>query len=266
MNRTPYLLSLHLRRLGLAALLTATLDTAAQAILREGHTDVGVDYDSAGNSWNLHVHFEDTDTEYSPPTDAVLLVGNTGHHTVPSGAEWGFLGSTGSDVWILPKTQDPSLLFLGIGSEEIPGGTFANDEFTLSLKAMTGPGQLAVFDTDTFGSPVVWMNSGDGIGAGDSKVLPSGTHSHINWAFSAAGDYTVWLEASAVRAGDSLFTSSGDVAYAFRVEAVPEPGVVALLALGAIGWLGLARTRQGARDLGEANRRGSSTHGEAERP
>ncbi|MFO1487397.1 MAG: choice-of-anchor M domain-containing protein [Verrucomicrobiota bacterium] len=220
-----------IRQLGLAALLTTGLTSQAQSILYDGHTDVGIDYDSALNAWNLHVHHEVTDTEYSPPSDAVLFVKNSALGTVPAGAPWSFLGAAGSDLWILPKVQDPNLLFLGFGAEEIAAGTFLNDQFTMSLKGVTGPGNFAVFDTDSFDNPVVWMNSADGINGSDSRVLPSGDHSHVNWGFTAPGDYTVLFEASAFRASDSQFTTSGDVAYTFRVEAVPEPSPIAFASL-----------------------------------
>lgn len=233
----------HIRQLGLAALLTTGLASQAQTTLYDGHTDIGIDYDSALNEWNLHVHYEVTDTEYSPPSDALLFVKNSAYGTVPPGAQWSFLGATGSDVWTLPKVEDPNLLFLGFGAEEIADGTFVNNVFTMALTGVTGPGQLAIYDVDTFGDPVVWMNSGDGISAADSRVLPSGAHSHINWAFSAPGDYSVFFEAT----GDSTLngpTSSGSVEYLFRVQAVPEPATGALVGVGALALCLVRRTKR----------------------
>lgn len=225
-----------IRQLGLAALLTTGLAAQAQTPLYDGHTDVGIDYDETLNAWNLHVHYEVTDTEYSPPSDAMLVVKYQALTTVPTGSSWSFLGSAGANTWILPKSQNPDLLFLGIGAEEIAAGTFVNDQFTVALKGVSGPGTFAVFDNDTFGDPLLLMNSGDGISLADSVVFPSGTHSHVNWAFSAPGDYTVTFEASALSTLNGA-TSSGDVNYLFHVEAVPEPTTGALAGVGALALL-----------------------------
>jgi surface-anchored protein len=226
-----------IRQLGLAALLTTGPASQAQTTLYDGHTDVGVDYDETLNAWNLHVHYEMPDTEYSPPSDALLLVKHDAHGTVPVGPQWSFLGTAGSEVWTLPKVQDPDLLFLGFGAEEIADSTFVGNQFTMALKAVSGPGNFTVYDSDPFGDPVVWFNSADGIDGADVMTLPSGAHSHVNWTFSAPGDYTVWFEASGISELNGL-TSSGDVPYLFHVQAVPEPGTLALAGVGALAcWL-----------------------------
>lgn len=227
----------HIRQLGLAALLTTGLASQAQTPLYTGHTDVGVDYDEALNAWNLHVHDEETDTEYSPANDALLVVKSQAHTTVPGGAQWSFLGGLGSSTWILPQSEDPNLLFLGIGAEEIGTGIFSGDSFSLALKGVSGPGAFALFDLDTFGDPIVRWNSGDGITGADVLSVPTGGHSHFNWAFSAPGDYTVTLEASGISTLNGA-TSSGDVQYLFQVQAVPEPATAALAGVGVLAlWL-----------------------------
>lgn len=231
-------------QLGLAALLTTGLAAQAQTPLYDGHTDVGVDYDETLNAWNLHVHYEVTDTEYSPPSDALLVVKSGALTTVPVGTQWSFLGSAGASTWILPKAQNPDLLFLGFGAEEIADGTFVNDQFTMALKGVSGPGTFAVFDNDTFGDPLLLMNSGDGISLADAVVFPSGTHSHVNWAFSAPGDYVVTFEASANSVLNGA-TSSGDVNYLFHVEAVPEPAPGVLAGVGALALWFMRRNKLG---------------------
>jgi surface-anchored protein len=242
MKNQTYPIIGRIRQLGLAALLTTGLASQAQTPLYVGHTDVGIDYDETVNSWNLHVHYEVTGTEYSPPTDALLFVKNSAHGTVPVGAQWSFLGTAGSSLWTLPKAQDPNLLFLGFGAEEIADGTFVGNEITMSLKGVTGPGQFMLYDVDSFGDPVLWMSSGDGISGADSHIIPSGAHSHVNWAFSAPGDYTVLFEATGNSALNGM-TSSGEVAYNFHVEPVPEPGTMALAGVGTLA-LFLVRRKQ----------------------
>jgi surface-anchored protein len=172
----------------------------------------------------------------------LLVVKSEAHGTVPAGAQWSFLGTAGSEVWTLPSVQNPNLLFLGFGAEEVTPGMFVNDQFTIALKGVSGPGTLAIYDLDSFGNPVVWMNSRDGVP--DSRLVPAGLHQDLNFAFSAPGDYTVLFEASGNSMANGL-TSSGDAPYLFHVQAVPEP---ASLALAGVGALLLLLARRGKRE------------------
>ena len=231
----------HIRQLGLAALLTTGLASQAQTPIFEGHTDIGVAYDETANEWELHVHDEENDAEYFPATGALLVVKNAALTTVPAGLQWSFLGTAGSDTWILPKAENPNLLFLGFGAEETDAGIFVGDVFTMKLTGVTGPGNFAVYDTDAFNIPIVWMNSADGFSEADSKVLPAGAHSHVNWAFSAPGDYSVFFEASGISELNGA-TTSGPVEYLFQV--VPEPGSLSLAGVGALSWIWLRRKQR----------------------
>jgi surface-anchored protein len=232
--------TIQLKTLLAAGLCAATASTLhAQTWLWSEHADVGVNYED--DAWDLHVHHHDLG-EFEPG-DAILGVDIVAAlSTVPSGAQWSFLGAAGNPVWILPQNHDEDLLFLGLGTEELASGIFAGDQVTLSLKAVSGPGNFAVYLTDMFGAPSVLMNSGDGITAGDAVTLAAGGHTHVNWAFSAPGVCQIDFEGSGTLAG-SGFTSSGNVTYTFAVVTVPEPGRLALLTLGSLGlfWRGRRR-------------------------
>ncbi len=235
----------HIRQLGLAALLTTGLTTQAQTLVGTGseHVDVGVAYDETANEWELHVHDETNDQEYFPATDARLFIGYGANTTVPAGAQWSFLGSTGSETWILPGTPTAGLMLLGFGAEEIDPGIFVGDQFSLALKSVSGPGTFAVFDLDAFNNPLVLMNSADGFSVADIHILPALAHQDLNWAFSAPGDYTITFEASGVSVLNGA-TASGDVDYLFRVEAVPEPATGALAGVGALAVLLVRKMRR----------------------
>ena len=236
-NQTNQIIG-NIRQLGLAALLTAGLTTQAQTLVGTGgeHVDVGAAYDETTNEWELHVHDEDNDVEYFPATDARLYVGYGANTTVPAGPLWNFLGTAGNQTWILPGAPTPSLMLLGLAAEEIGSGIFVGDQITFKLKAVSGSGSFAVFDLDSFNDPIVLFNSLDGISGADSHVLPTGAHQDLNWAFSAPGDYTITFEASGISTLNGA-TTSGDVDYLFRVEAVPEPASGALAGVGALAWL-----------------------------
>ena len=217
------------------------LSLNAQTLLTEGHTDVGIVYELGG--WNLHIgqHEATPPMEYAP-NEAILGVNIVGaHSTVPANPQFSFLGMAGSSVWVLPQVQDPALLFLGFGTEELESGIFVNNEVTLSLQGVRAPGQFSVYEVGMFGSPTVLMNSGDGTTAADSIRLTAGGHRHVNWAFSTPGTYEVDFEAAGTLVDGSVFSASGPITYTFSVAAVPEPSALSLLLLGGAGMLAFAR-------------------------
>jgi surface-anchored protein len=243
-NKTTQIIG-RIRQLGLTALLTTGLATQAQTLVGVNgeHADVGLGYDAEANEWELHVHDEDNDVEYLPATDARSFIGNSAAATVPVGAQWSFLGTAGSEVWILPSSPSVDLLYLGFATEEMDADAFVGNQLSFALKGVSGPGTFALYDLDTFGDPIVLFNSADGITGADAFFLPVGTHQHFNLGFSAPGDYTITFEAS----GNSVlhgFTSSGNVDYLFRVQAVPEPTAGALAGVGALVFWLVRRTKR----------------------
>jgi surface-anchored protein len=196
-------------------------------VLSVGHTDIAVNYEN--NAWDLHIGYDVTGEEF-PARDVLLRVNPLAQTTVPNNASFSFLGTAGSPIWILPQVEDPNLLFLGYGADGIPDGAFMGNQVQMTLRGITGPGSFASYELDAFGNPVVFMNSRDGISVGDHFDLTAGGDSHLAWAFSQPGHYTVSLEASGTLVDGNIFTSSGPVEYSFEV--VPEPSTMVLLAAG----------------------------------
>jgi hypothetical protein len=140
-------------------------------------SDIHGDFDMGFEDGQLELIFHDhTDDIEFDPKDVILRVNGGALTTVPNDPAYTFLGPIGSPVWILPAVQDPNLLFLGTASEEIEPGIFQNDTVRLSLKAVKGPGEFAMFAIDPFGVPNVLMNSRDGIDANDGVNCPAGGH------------------------------------------------------------------------------------------
>jgi len=210
---------------------------AAPTPLSSGHLDLGVGYEDG--ALDLHVHDEENDTEYSP-ADALLVVNPAALQFSPGGA-YEFLGPAGTPNWILPATDTPGLLFLGIGGEELDSSDWAGN-LTFRLESVAGPGSFYLWSVNPFGQPEVFMDSSNPQGVPGEVTVTPGRHEDYNWGFSAPGTYRIAFEAAGVNVTDGP-QNSGPVTFQFEV--VPEPETWTLLVLGAIAVAGACRRRAG---------------------
>lgn len=193
------------------AILTGFAGTASAEPVSTGHVDV-VDVDYASGA--LTVQTLVNGVERDPATvDLVVLSG--ARTTVPNNASYGFLGAPGDPVWILPQTQNASLLWPGWNATDVPGGVFQSNTLQLSLTSVTG-GKLAIYSTG-LGGPTVLFDSDDANGLPDTRPLAAGAHAHANWAFGGAGTYTVTFQVSGTLTNGT--TVSDDATYTFTVQA-----------------------------------------------
>jgi anchored repeat ABC transporter substrate-binding protein len=102
----------------------------------------------------------------------------------------------------LDESVDIDLLWLGLAVTGDQGSSLA--EARLTLLGLRGPGRFYLYQTDTFGEPHVYFNTADGISSSDTLTLPHGSHTHLNWAFTAAGRYELTLKAELVSGGPSV--------------------------------------------------------------
>ena len=205
------------------------------AVLKSGHADIGVNYED--DAWDLHIHQHEPDTEYEPD-EALFYVGRNAMLIRSGDAAdnaYDFLGtSVGSTLFVLPEIENPNLLFLGIGGEELAEGVLEGNVATLRLAAVSGPGHFSIWQAgSTPTTPKLIMATSDGIDASDTFDIGAGSHAHANYAFTKQGFYEVTFVASGVDA-DGDATDSGQVTYYFFVTdglvpfampAYQDPGV-----------------------------------------
>ncbi|MGH8047639.1 MAG: choice-of-anchor M domain-containing protein [Chthoniobacterales bacterium] len=158
----------------------------AVTILNDGDVDIGIAYED--DAWDLHVHNHSAGIEYDP-ADALLQILPAAQTTVPSDPAYSFLGTAGAAIWQLPQAEQPGLLALGIGSEEIEAGTFLGDHFTLTLSGVSGPGDFFLYSVDGFGAVTPYFNTRDGITVADTITLSTVGHDHFFCALSTPLDY-----------------------------------------------------------------------------
>lgn len=200
-----------------AATLTLLVSPPAHAAvtISQGHVDA-IDVDWTGTALTLDVR----DATVTPavdrnPADVVLNAVSASRTTVPASASYAFLGSPGDPVWILPQTQASGVLWPGFNTEGVPSGALQGNNMTLRLVSVSGPADFSVYTTNSFGQPTVWLDSGNGLP--DTRTLTINSHAHANWAFEAAGTYTVKFEVTATRANGAAVTT-GQKTYTFTVQ------------------------------------------------
>lgn len=154
---------------------------------------------------DLHLHSSEVTPSEFAASDALLPVLAAAKTTRPSGTQFAFMGGTaGGPLWVLPKDQDPDLLFLSIGTEELDPADFAST-ITFQLIQVTGsgggpaPGDFSVWNVGTFSELLPLMSSVPGT-TSNSFAVPAGTHTHFNYGFTAPGLYNVEFTASATLA------------------------------------------------------------------
>ena len=219
-----------------AALAACSLGWTATAatVLQRGHVDLDVAFEDGALELHWHVHEPEPEGTLFEPEDLVLEVGPAAATFVPANPAYWFLGPPGSQVYVLPVVEHPELPFLGLSAEEISPGLFAGNQILLGLVNATGPGQVAVYSVDPFGSPTLWMYTGDGISAADAYTLYAGSHAHLYWAFTAPGSYDLEFVARGQLEGGSWVESDPG---RFSFVVVPEPAAGALGLLGMALWL-----------------------------
>ncbi|GIE82011.1 hypothetical protein Aph02nite_79610 [Actinoplanes philippinensis] len=201
-----------------AALLGAAVPAQATdtVVLGAGHVDV-VDLAYEDGVLEIGVHDETVEPDVEREVDdVVFLVKKAAKIAVPDDPAFGFLGSPGKPVWVLPEIQNEDLLWPGIATEEIENGVFAADSVTLKFEKVTGAGRVAIFTENAVGAPNVLVNSGDGLP--DALPLATGTHQHASWAFQKAGVHLIKVSATAELAATGQSVTSAPVVYKFVVQ------------------------------------------------
>ncbi|GHB94156.1 choice-of-anchor M domain-containing protein [Cerasicoccus arenae] len=226
----------------LAAIPSFSASCFGLTIITHDHLDVGLAYED--DAWDLHIGIDD---ELNPgehieldPADALIYGDDTIRILAPGSGNFGFLGEAGEPVWIFPQSEITGVPYIGIGAEEINPLDFVGG-LSLSLINVSGPGDFILYQNDALSTPTVFMNSRDGIDAGDNVGVTAGGHAHYNWAFTEPGVYQVYLQASGIlNDGENTESWSAVTAYQFGINQVPEAEHYALLAglalMGLIVW------------------------------
>ncbi|WP_422771411.1 choice-of-anchor M domain-containing protein [Plantactinospora sp. WMMC1484] len=154
----------------------------------------------------LHTRYEADDVWFHVDDDSRI-------ESLPAGYD--FVAPAGSTVWLAPETQQTSQLWPGFSTESVPAGTLDNDDTTLTLVDVDGPGEVEVWQTGTFGAAQRLWSSDE---TGHKSFTRKRVHMHANWAFTAAGSYRLTVRADAAVGGTPV---SDTAVYTFVVGGLP---------------------------------------------
>jgi hypothetical protein len=218
-------------------------DRSVPTVLTADNIDVSVNYTPEEKAWELNLHSDAADRDYDP-AKSLLYVGSNSRVVQTNDPRFSFTGAKpGQTLWALSQTPDliDPKLNLSFADDGVPAGTFARYTETdprvngtgtfikISLIDVRGPGEFSIWQTRSFGNPVVWMATAQSGVREDAYWLDAGGDSAINVGFTATGLYEVDFQASAYL-GDDLSnpTCSEVVTYNFGVEDTggfsPGPG------------------------------------------
>lgn len=102
---------------------------------------------------------------------------------------------------LIPLVEDASLdtIWLGVRVEGgAASGAARSDRVELTATGLDGPGALHAYLTGSFGEIEHYFDSSDGMRGDveDTVALPPDAHTHLSWAFTAPGVYTLKLGAA----------------------------------------------------------------------
>ena len=193
-----------------------------------GHVDLGPRL--IDGQWRAGLrHDAESGAVWRDPNQTVLRVNDAAIMTAPDSADYPFLADVaGKPVYVVPQTQNPSVVWLGWNTQD-PAVTATIDRgLTMRVGPVSGPGRAWLFlQSGTFGKPLLLADSGAAPG---DVWIDSGTHVHANWAFSAPGTYTATVTflgttttGEAVNASTTLRFAVGDAASASEALAMAAP-------------------------------------------
>lgn len=100
---------------------------------------------------------------------------------------------------VLPMVENRALdttwLGLRVRGGNVTGGIPSTAKVTLGLTSHEGPGEAAVFVTQSFGAPQAYFTTRGGISDEDVVELPLDAHTHLSWAFTEPGIHTLGVAA-----------------------------------------------------------------------
>ncbi|MDR1512677.1 MAG: choice-of-anchor M domain-containing protein [Propionibacteriaceae bacterium] len=226
-----------------------------QRVLEAGHIDLGPKYDDG--TWRFLIHDDvakadaDATSVWRHPDETVFHVLDPAKLTVPDDPAYEFLGAEpGADVWVVPQTQNPEVVWLGWNTQDPEVMETIDRGVTLSLVGVQGPGVMTTYlQSGSFGEPQLLWDSRQ---AGGQPIwVDVNTHTHANWVFTEPGVYLVELTAEADLIDGTHASDTQRFRFAVGTSTAPEDAFAAV-------WDGAAATEGASATEGAQSGDGTS--------
>lgn len=195
----------------------ATQTDSGRVLLTKGHVDMFYAMPK-GSGVDLMLKEDVTGSSVlRKPENVVLGVLDNARMKVPAG-----MPAAGTQAWVLPMTQNPAVLWPGWSTERFQGHGTGAVSFDVSVN---GPGKVHLFTTGLGGTPNSVLTNGSMTLPGRISV-PSPSHVHANWIFTAPGTYTITARATAggAQSRAAQYTVVVGSAAASQAQAAPVQG------------------------------------------
>jgi surface-anchored protein len=191
-----------------------------------GHGDLYVQYD-VEREFSLRVRSELEpglgELLYDPQDVCIVVPRRARQATVdfggrPAGTQWEFMGvSAGEPFWLLPQVARADVPWFGTAAASVPPDVISTSALVAELMPPGDalPGAFAAWATDSFGSPQPILSTAMGL---TRLVIPPGSHSHLNWSFSAPGRYDLAFKVMLVSDDGALSVTGREQTFRFEVE------------------------------------------------
>jgi surface-anchored protein len=169
-------------------------------------------YEAPSQTLNLLVSNDDLGTTVNPE-DSIVLCPEYLKFTLPAGPP---LGAEGDPIWILPQSPYEGAPYLGISTETIPSGTFV-EPLDIQLQSIEGPGDFILWQSTSFGTFDIRIDTRDGLDDTDRITPPAGAHEHYNWGFTSSGLYRLHFQGIARPTSQDTNLVSDIATYTFHI-------------------------------------------------
>ncbi|MGA7149494.1 MAG: choice-of-anchor M domain-containing protein [Microbacterium sp.] len=130
--------------------------------------------------------------------ETIFHLSDKGRTQIPALSAYSFLGTAGSTIWLAPQTQNHEIIWPGFSTEDPRlDGQVTSGRLDVRLRDAQGPGEVEVYLQN--GSIVNRVFSSTTTLPAWSTGVPQ--HTHMNWAFTSAGTYTLTFEMSGTVGG-----------------------------------------------------------------